>query len=184
MINASIIEKIKEKIYTKADVGTEEVRKMVKEFFDIYQTEVHDKVMAEPDVVFLFTNFEETLNKRPEKNNTITYWRTGKNKNTPIYYDDVLKDPDIDRELLDAFGIFNNYYYWRDYNDDDGLDRLKELFPEAFKKLDPTAKKIMKCMKVRKVIEKEVDQVLKKSEITMDDVEEFAKTIYEIYNGE
>ena len=181
MINASIIEKIKEKIYTKADVGTEEVGKMVKEFFDIYQTEVHDKIMAEPDVIFLFTNFEETVDKKPGKNNSINYWKTGKNRNISIYYDNVLKDPDKDRELLDAFGIFNCYYYYYDIS---GIDNLKELFPEAFKKLDPTAKKIMKCMKVRKVIEKEVDQVLKKSEITMDDVEEFAKTIYEIYNGE
>ena len=183
MINASIIEKIKEKIYTKADVGTEEVQKMVKEFFDIYQTEVHNKIMAEPDVIFLFTNFENTIKRRPGKNNSITYWRTGKNKNTAIYNDNILKDPDTDRELLDAFGIFNVYYFWRDYNDANGIDRLKELFPEAFKKLDPTAKKIMRCMKIRKAIKKEVDQVLKMSEITMDDIEEFAKTVYEIYNG-
>lgn len=182
MINASIIEKIKEKIYTKADVGTKEIRKMVKEFFDIYQTEVHDKIMAEPDVIFLFTNFEETVDNRPRKNNSINYWKTTrKNKNTSVYYDSVLEDPDTDRELLDAFGIFNSYYYYYDIS---GIDRLKELFPEAFKKLDPIAKKIMKCMKVRKTIEKEVDRVLKKGEITMDDIEEFAKTIYEIYNGE
>jgi hypothetical protein len=180
VINASIIEKIKEKIYTKADVGTEEIQKMVKEFFDIYQTEVHDKVMAEPDVIFLFKNFEEAVNNRPEKNNSITHWKI-KNKNTSILHDNILKDPDTDRELLDAFGIFNDYYY---YNNTNGIDYLKELFPEAFKKLDPIAKKIMKCMKVRKTIEREVDRVLKNSEITMDDVEEFAKTIYEIYNGE
>ena len=183
MINASIIEKIKEKIYIKAEVGTEEIQKMVKEFFDIYQTEVHDKVVTDPDVVFLFTKFEDTIDEKPKKDNSITYWRTGKNKTTSIYYDNVLKDPNTDRELLDAFGIFNNYYYWRDY-DTGGIDHLKELFPEAFKKLDPVAKRIMKCMKVRKNIEREVDRVLKKSEITMDDVEEFAKTVYEIYNGE
>ena len=184
MINANIIEKIKEKIYTKADVGTEEVQKMVKEFFNIYQTEVHNKIMTDSDVISFFTNFEETVKKRPEKDNRITYWRTGKDKNISVYWDDILKDPDTDRELLDAFDIFNVYYYWRGDYDTNGLGRLKELFPEAFKKLDPIAKRIMKCMKVRKVIEKEVDQVLKKPEIILDDVEEFAKTIYEIYNGE
>ena len=105
MINANIIEKIKEKIYTKAEVGTEEIQKMVKEFFDIYQTEVHNKVVADPDVIFLFTKFEDSIDERPIKGNRMTYWMTGKNKTTASYYDDILKDPDTDRELLDAFNI-------------------------------------------------------------------------------
>ena len=178
MISQSVINNIVEKVYKKANVGTEDVKVLVKNFFDIYEEEIHTNIISDPDVEFLLKNYPDVVNKCIIRRCQICRWITKKNDISQIFYDNILIDP-IERKLFDIFELFNtsNYCYCFGTN----IKRLQTAFPQAFKKLNPLGKKIIEQSTVRDRLYSIISYNLDDPDLTISDLRTFFKDNYEIY---
>ena len=178
MISQSVINDVVEKVYNKANIGTEDLKILVKNFFDIYEEEVHSNIISDPDVEFLLKNYPNTVNRHIIRRCHICRWITKKNDISGIFYDDILTDP-IERKLFDIFELFNTLNYYSNFKI--SIKKLQTTFPQAFKKLNPLGKKIIEQCTIRDRLYKIISSCLGDPKITISELRTFLKDNYEIY---
>jgi hypothetical protein len=177
-VKSNIIKGIKEKIYEKIGVSDSSVVDLCKKFFDIYEEEVHNKIMSDPDVKEVIENYSHSIRLRPHRC-YFRGWCKSKHETNRYAAADFLLDPVEGRELLDPEECFTEVSFINTAN----FEKLRRNYRQAYKKLNPVAKEIILKLEIRGSIQWILKNYLEDTDITLDDLEDFSKITYEIYKG-
>lgn len=175
MLSSETISCILEGIYLRSDCGMDLALEKVTAFFDIYEKEVHNKIIQDPDYIKLQKDFPDILidGVNGNKEAVLYWWASSSYTGTTDIY---LRD-NKNRSFIDPIRILDPNAYGRN----EIICEFKRTMPKAFKRLDKLGKEIIQIVTKRTKLKNKFNYDLQQSIITLDSLQEEYPLLYQLY---
>lgn len=177
MLSSETISCILEGIYIESGCSREDMLKEATTFFDIYEKEVHNKIVNDPDYIKIMSTNKKLIQEesRELQEAKLCWWIENENDLSVVYLD-ILKD-NKNRMLINPLGVLDNY----PYNRFDAFKALKKAMPKTYKKLIKQGKIIIKLQGKRNEIYSDLKWELEKSYLSLNLLKTESPEIYKLY---
>ncbi len=177
MLNSISISYILEGIFIESDCGMDRLLKETTTFFDIYEKEIHNKIIKDKDYINVLNNNPESLlPKCKELQPAVLCWWL-KDEYIKVSLPNLIDEKG--RSFIDPFGIFEETT--TSYNKSELFKLLKTNMPVAYKKLIKQGEKIIRLHERRIEIKNDLNYYLTKNYLSIDLLQKECPEIYEYY---